>query len=200
MKTIKRHTLFLTTACLAAASLSPAQQAPLEAVQACRALGDIPQVRACLQALREGAEAEQQRPQQGENALLRFLITEYLGLSPEQRAASAGVRRAFGEAMQPHRESLVAGFQAILGAARDGQPVDFLAEEQGRLMGEALKTLFQQRAQAKAALALTPEQEEKLDRILELTSGGPPRGGAPSGGFPGAAGGGMNGVFGGAVF
>lgn len=173
MKHATRNSLFLAGAVVAAAAVSWGQTVP-EQVLACRSLQEPAQVRACLQDLR-GRQAPEDRPQRGgDNALLRFLIAEYLELTPEQRDAAKTVRQSFQETMKPYREQIVQGFRDMRDAAKNGQSVDFLAEEQGRLIGEALKAVFAQRADARAAVGLTPEQEEKLDRIIEAAADGRP--------------------------
>ncbi|MBK9168761.1 MAG: hypothetical protein IPM24_15010 [Bryobacterales bacterium] len=138
-----------------------------EQVQACVALGDAEAVRACLAKLRANSDIQPPRRQGQGDALLRFLIAEYLDLTEEQKAAAAGLRQSMQESMAPLRQQIAENFRQIRQAAKDGTPVDVLADEQGRLFAEVIKTTAAKRAEARTALNLTIEQEARLEALIE---------------------------------
>lgn len=101
-------------------------------------------------------------------AVMRFLISEYLGLTEAQQEAVREARQAAMPAQMELRQQIVENMKAVREAAKNGEPIDLLAEEHGRLMAEALKQRIALRTAIRASLNLTPEQEEKLERIFEL--------------------------------
>ncbi len=101
-------------------------------------------------------------------AIVKFLVAEYLGLTDQQKEALIEAKRAAMESGQELRQQVRENMLAIREAARNGESVDALAEEQGRLVAEAIKQHVATRQSIKAALNLTPEQEEKIERIFEL--------------------------------
>ncbi len=100
--------------------------------------------------------------------IMRFLIGEYLGLTEEQQASVAGLRRAAAPQMMELRQQIAQNMRSIREAAKNGESSDLLAEEHGRLVAEALKQQIALRTAIRASLNLTPEQEEKLDRVFDL--------------------------------
>jgi len=102
-------------------------------------------------------------------AVTRFLIREYLGLTEAQQEAVREARQTAMPAQMELRRQIAENMRAVHEAAKNGEPIDLLAEEHGRLMTEAVKQRIGLRTAIRASLNLTPEQEEELDRIFELS-------------------------------
>lgn len=157
------------------------ENAPAE-VQACVALGDPAEIRACLQELRGEGEA---RPNNPRRAIARFLMVHYLEFTDEQIATAQALRQEAQAALSVHREPLRANGKAIREAVQDGLPVDALADEQGRLIAELIKSGAGVAADAKTRLNLTIEQQEKIERLQEMLPDMAPGGFAGPGRRPG---------------
>jgi len=140
-----------------------------EEAAACIALGEPEQVRACLQELRGGQDGPHaDRPNSHFDSIIRFFAVEYVGLTEQQQTT-------FRELMQAHRaqshaakRELAEGFRAIREAAKNGDSIDMLADEQGQRIAESIKQGATGFADAKARLNLTADQESKIERLMEL--------------------------------
>jgi Spy/CpxP family protein refolding chaperone len=99
--------------------------------------------------------------------IVRYLLSEYLGLTDEQKEVVKEAMTAGREESREARKAMFENRKAIRDAVKNGQPVDTLADEAGRLVAERIKAGAAKKAEVMTKLNLTPEQQEKIEKMHE---------------------------------
>ena len=97
--------------------------------------------------------------------LVRYLVRQYLDFTPAQEATLEEARKSGREELRGMFVQMRQNRKAIREAVLDGQPVDALADSQGKLIAELIKEVSARVADTKAKLNLAPEQEEKIEQL-----------------------------------
>lgn len=99
--------------------------------------------------------------------VIKYLLSEYVGLTDQQKAVIEEAMTAAREEGREARKAMFENRKAIRDAVKNGQPVEALADEAGRLMAERIKAGAAKKAEIMAKLNLTPEQQEKIESLHE---------------------------------
>jgi Spy/CpxP family protein refolding chaperone len=110
------------------------------------------------------------RQQMGPGAAMRAraggmgqLMAGYLGLTDAQKTQLQEIRQNARAQAQPIQEQLRQNRQELQAATKAGQPVDAIAAQQGKLLGDLIA--IRARTQQQFRALLTPEQQAKLDQF-----------------------------------
>jgi len=100
-------------------------------------------------------------------AALRQRMLKNLNLTADQKAQAKQIRQATRTAVQPIRQQLLAGRQALTAAVKSGDAaqIQTLSTAQGALQGQALA--IRSAGMAKFYAILTPDQKTKAEQMRQ---------------------------------
>jgi Spy/CpxP family protein refolding chaperone len=105
----------------------------------------------------------QRSAMRGRKGMMGQLMAGYLGLTDAQKAQFKTIQQNARAQAQPIRDQLRQNRQDLHAAIKAGQPVDAIAAEQGKLLGQMIAIRANTREQF--LKLLTPEQLAKLDQL-----------------------------------